>query len=60
MSTVQVMGLEKARQEMRRARAEFERAKLMDTAYRGVHYVPNRPCTETHGTFVYRGHTYVK
>lgn len=60
MSTVQVMGLEKARQEMIRARKEFERAKLQDTAYRGVHYVPNRPCTGTHGTFVYRGHTYSK
>jgi len=60
MTTVQVMGLEKARQEMIRARKEFERAKLHDTAYRGVHYVPNRPCNEAHGTFVYRGHTYIK
>jgi hypothetical protein len=60
MSTVQVMGLQKARQEMIRARKEFERAKLHDTAYRGVHYIPNRPCNEAHGTLVYRVHTYTK
>lgn len=60
MTTVQVMGLEKARQEMIRACKEFERIKLQDTAYRGVHYVPNRPCNETHGTFVYRSRTYTK
>ena len=60
MSDVQVMGLDAARTKLLRAKKEFERAKLMDTAYRGVHYIPNRPCHETHGTFVYRGRTYVK
>lgn len=60
MTAVQVMGLEVARKRLIRARKEFERAKLLDTAYRGVHYTPNKPCEGIHGTFVYRGHTYTK
>jgi len=60
MSDVQVIGLEAARTKLQRAKKEFERAKLMDTAYRGVHYKPNRPYSESHGTYVYRGHTYTK
>ena len=60
MSDVQLSGLEAARTKLHRAKKEFERAKLHDTAYRGVHYIPNRPYSETHGTYVYRGHTYVK
>jgi len=54
------MGLEAARQKLIRARKEFERAKLHYTTYRGVSYTPNQPCEENHGTFVYRGRTYVK
>lgn len=60
MTAVQVMGLEAARQKLIRARKEFERAKLHYTTYRGVSYTPNQPCEENHGTFVYRGRTYVK
>ena len=60
MSQVQLMGLEVARNKMLRARKEFQRAKLQDTTYRGVHYVAEHPASETHGTFVYRGRSYTK
>ena len=60
MSTVQVMGLVAARKNMTRARKELERARLQDTTYRGVHYAPQEPAAEAHGTFVYRGQTYTK
>ena len=61
MSPVQVQGLDSARRAYKRARKEFEAARLREVAYRGVHYdMPNRPEEETHGTFVYRGRTYTK
>ena len=60
MTAVQAMGLDIARKKLIRARKEYERALLQNTAYRGVEYTPNRPYEETHGTFVYRGRTYVK
>ena len=60
MSQVQLMGLEAARSKMLRARKEFQRAKLQDTAYRGVHYVASHPVSDKHGTFVYRGQAYTK
>ena len=60
MSTVQLMGLEAARNKMIRARKEFDRARLHDTVYRGVRYVEDHCPCETHGTFVYRGQTYTK
>ena len=60
MSTVQLMGLESARNKMVRARKEFERARIHDTVYRGVRYVGDHPACETHGTYVYRGQTYTK
>ena len=61
MTTVQTKGLVTARDKMLRAQREFEAARLRETTYRGVHYdIPNRPEEETHGTFVYRGRTYIK
>ena len=54
------MSVQNARRNMARARKELERAKLMDTNYRGVHYTPGSKPAETHGTFVYRGRTYTK
>ena len=60
MSTVQLRGLEAARNNMVRARKEFERAKLLDTAYRGVHYQVQHAPQNYHGQFTYRGSTYTK
>ena len=60
MSTVQVMGLLAARKNMVRARKELERAKLMDTTYRGCNYAPNHDVSNQHGVFVYRGNEYTK
>ena len=42
-----------------KAQAKVE-AYNKSVAYRGVTYVPHQPAEETHGTFVYRGHTYTK
>ena len=60
MSDLTIMSVQNARRNMARARKELERAKLMDTSYRGVHYTPVSEAAETHGTFVYRGRTYTK
>ena len=60
MSDLTIMSVQNARRNMARARKELERAKLMDTNYRGVHYTPGSKPAETHGTFVYRGRTYTK
>ena len=60
MSTVQVKGLISAREKFLRAKKEMEVAKLKDIAYRGVHYAPSRVPSETHGSYSYRGISYVK
>ena len=60
MTNVQLQGLLKARKELTRARKEYERAKLHETAYRGVVYSNESTPTETHGSFIYRGNTYTK
>ncbi len=60
MSNIHIMSVENARRNMARARKELERARIMDTHYRGVEYTPVSTSHETHGTFVYRGRTYTK
>ena len=60
MTTIQAMSLDNARKQMARARKELERAKILDTNYRGVHYTPGSAAPAAHGTFVYRGRTYTK
>ena len=60
MSQIQLQGLLKARQDLKRARQEFDRAKLHSTAYRGLSYVAERQPQQTHGTFLYRGQSYSK
>jgi len=60
MSNIHIMSVERARQKVARARKELERARIMDTHYRGVEYSPISIAQETHGTFVYRGRTYTK
>jgi len=60
MSNVQLQGLLKARNELTRARKEYDRAKLHETAYRGVVYSNESTPTETHGSYTYRGNSYIK
>ena len=60
MSSIHIMSVERARKKVARARKELERARIMDTHYRGVEYTPVKGSHETHGTFVYRGRTYTK
>ncbi len=60
MSTIQIMSVEKARKKVARARKELERARIMDTHYRGVPSTVGAKPSETHGTFVYRGRTYTR
>jgi len=54
------MSVKSARRNVVRARKELERARIMDTHYRGVEYTPVSPIAQIHGTFVYRGRTYTK
>jgi hypothetical protein len=60
MSNIHIMSVERAREKVARARKELERARIMDTHYRGVEYTPLSQAHQTHGTFVYRGRTYTK
>jgi len=60
MSDLTIMSVENARKKVARARKELERAKILDTNYRGVHYTPGSAAPAVHGTFVYRGRTYTK
>ena len=60
MSNIQIMSIEAARKQMARARKELERARIMDTHYRGLPTTPGNSPVETHGTFVYRGRTYTR
>ena len=60
MSNIQIMSIESARKQMARARKELERARIMDTHYRGVPSTVGAEPAETHGTFVYRGRTYTR
>jgi len=60
MSDLTIMSVENARKKVARARKELERAKILDTNYRGVHYTRGSVATATHGTFIYRGRAYTK
>lgn len=61
MTTIEANAIVKAREEMKRARKELDRAKLHETHYRGV---PTRNDSwvrqDVHGTFTYRGIEYTK
>ncbi len=61
MSNIQIMSIESARKQVARARKELERARIMDTHYRGLPTTTtDHSPVETHGTFVYRGRTYTR
>lgn len=62
MTQVQLQGLLHTREQLQRARKQYEFAKLNDTHYRGVRTLSASPKTQehVHGTFTYRGVCYVK
>ena len=61
MTNLQARQIVKAREELKRAQAEFQAAHLRETHYRGVPTITeNKQPAEVHGTFVYRGRTYTK
>ena len=61
MTNIEARQIVKAREDLKRAKREFEAAMLRDTHYRGIQTViTNQEPSEVHGTFVYRGQTYTK
>ena len=60
MTTIEANAIVKARNEVKRARKELQRAQLHETRYRGIPTVNNWLTSDVHGEFTYRGVTYVK
>ena len=60
MTTIQANAIVKAREEMKRAKKELDRAKLSETRYRGIPTVHNWIKEDVHGEFTYRGVKYVR
>ena len=61
MTQLQARAIEKARRNFDRARNELNVHRLSETAYRGVPTISERKqAAEVHGTFIYRGRTYIK
>ena len=61
MTTLEVRAIIKAREDLKRAQKEHQRAMLRDTHYRGVRTLirPQDP-QEVRGSFIYRGIRYDK
>ena len=61
MTSLELRAIEKARAEYKRACKELRRARLSETAYRGVPYCTDKAAVKktTHATCVYRGIPYV-
>ena len=60
MTNIQANALVKAREEMKRAKKELQRAQLHETSYRGIPTINNWIRQDLHGTFTYRGVEYTK
>jgi len=61
MTNIQARAIENARREYDRAKNELNVHRLSETRYRGVPTICERQdAAEVHGTFVYRGRTYIK
>ena len=62
MTQIQLQGLLLKREQMLRAKKEYEHAKLMDTHYRGVRTLTAKPKLPVNlkGKCTYRGIEYVK
>lgn len=61
MTELQARAIVNARKNFERARKELNQVKLSETRYRGVLYTTDaRQPVGAHGTFTYRGQSYVK
>ena len=61
MTELQARAIINARKNFERARKELDQIKLSETRYRGNLYTTDaRHPQNVHGTFTYRGRTYVK
>ena len=61
MTNIEARAIDNARNELRRAKKELQRAQLLETRYRGIPTMNMSWVTsDTHGEFTYRGVTYVK
>tara|TARA_X000001382_G_C3138315_1_gene168667 strand:+ start:216 stop:401 length:186 start_codon:yes stop_codon:yes gene_type:complete len=61
MTQLQARAIQNARNKFNRARNELRIHRLSETAYRGVPTIAERKeAAEVHGTFIYRGRTYIK
>ena len=61
MTNIEARAIENARNELRRAKKELQRAQLHETCYRGIPTMNMSWVTsDPHGEFTYRGVTYTK
>ena len=62
MTQVQLQGLLSSKQQLIRARKEYNRAKLQDTVYRGVRFIKSSDCQckQCDCQLTYRGIDYLK
>ena len=60
MTNIEAKAIVKAREEVRRAKKELDRAQLHETRYRGIPTINNWVSSDVHGVFTYRGVEYVK
>ena len=60
MTSIEAKAVVNARNEVKRAKKELQRAQLHETRYRGIPTLNNWLTRDVHGEFTYRGGTYVK
>ena len=60
MTNIEAKAIVKAREEVKRAKKELDRAQLHETRYRGIPTINNWISSDVHGVFTYRGVEYVK
>ena len=60
MTSIEAKAVVNARNEVKRAKKELQRAQLHETRYRGIPTLNNWLTRDVHGEFTYRGVTYVK
>lgn len=60
MTALEARALEKARNEMLRAKKELQFHRMQETRYRGVPSITYSIESDNHGEFTYRGVTYKK
>ena len=60
MTNIEAKAIVKAREEVKRAKKELDRAQLHETRYRGIPTINNWVSSDVHGVFTYRGVEYVK